>query len=173
MFSREEATAPPLRCVCPANSVSASGARDGLPVRRCVARGESGAACVQEVELGAARKAFDLALPSLGPYSLSFSRSGRYMAFCGGRGHLALLDWSRMYPACEAQVHETVRDVCVLHNEQFFAAAQKKYVYIYDKRGIEVHCCKSHLEPRALDFLPHHFLMVSTGDTGARAALVL
>ena len=29
-----------------------------------------------------------------------------------------------------------------LHNEQFFAAAQRKYVYIYDKRGLEVHCLK-------------------------------
>ncbi len=36
------------------------------------------------------------------------------------------------------QVKETTRDVCFLHNETFFAAAQKKYVYIYDKRGIEV-----------------------------------
>ena len=41
-----------------------------------------------------------------------------------------------------AQVRETVRDVTFLHNEQFFAAAQRKYVYIYDKRGLEVHCLK-------------------------------
>ena len=40
------------------------------------------------------------------------------------------------------QVRETVRDVQFLHNEQYFAAAQKKYVYIYDKRGLEVHCLK-------------------------------
>lgn len=40
------------------------------------------------------------------------------------------------------QVRETTRDVAILHNEQFFAAAQKKYVYIYDKRGLEVHCLK-------------------------------
>ena len=40
------------------------------------------------------------------------------------------------------QVHETIHDVTFLHNELFYAAAQKKYVYIYDHRGIEVHCLK-------------------------------
>ena len=45
----------------------------------------------------------------------------------------------RLLMCCVAQVRETVRDVCVLHNEQFFAAAQKKYAFIYDRSGIEVH----------------------------------
>ncbi len=39
-------------------------------------------------------------------------------------------------------MRETTHDVKMLHNDMFFAAAQKKYVYIYDKRGIEVHCLK-------------------------------
>ncbi len=43
-------------------------------------------------------------------------------------------------------MRETVRDVQFLHNEQFFAAAQRKYVYIYDKRGLEVHCLKVRLQ---------------------------
>jgi hypothetical protein len=46
------------------------------------------------------------------------------------------------FSASIPQVKETVRDVRFLHNELFFAAAQRKYVYIYDKRGIEVHCLK-------------------------------
>jgi hypothetical protein len=121
---------------------------------------------VQAVDEGAARKAFDLSLPDLGPYSVSFTRSGRWMAIAGDKGHLALMDWSRAHLATEVQVRETTRDVCVLHNEQFFAAAQRKYVYIYDRRGLEVHCCKEHTEPYVLDFLPHHFLLTSAGQSG-------
>ena len=44
-------------------------------------------------------------------------------------------------------MRETLRDVQFLHNDQFFAAAQKKYVYIYDKRGVEVHCLKARSSP--------------------------
>ncbi len=191
------------------------------------------AALVREAEEGAAQKAFDLALPALGPYALDFTRNGRFLLLGGRRGHLALLDWQRAKLLCEvqarapapaglgagrrpaavalggwlgcaarasgrrrgarrgaecpqrgvgcgpsrargcgpsrargcgparargarshgrraerpppgrAQVRETLRDVQFLHNDQFFAAAQRKYVYIYDKRGVEVHCLKA------------------------------
>eukprot|EP00775_Hariotina_reticulata_P010913 gene10913-11067_t len=121
---------------------------------------------VNAVEQGAARKAFDLALPELGPYSMSYSRSGRHMVIGGMKGHLAVMDWQTGQLSCEVQVRETTRDVTFLHNELFFAAAQKKYVYIYDKRGLEVHCLREHLEPAALEFLPHHFLLTSIGEPG-------
>ena len=77
------------------------------------------------------------------------------------------MDWPRYLLMCETQVRETTHDVCILHNEQFFAAAQKKYVYIYDRTGAEVHCCQEHHDPRALEFLPHHFLLASCGKPGA------
>jgi U3 small nucleolar RNA-associated protein 7 len=53
-----------------------------------------------------------------------------------------------------------------LHNELFFAVAQKKYVYIYDKTGLEVHQLKKHIDVNRLEFLPYHFLLVSVGNSG-------
>ena len=66
----------------------------------------------------------------------------------------------------ETQTRETIRDVTFLHSGQFFAAAQKKYVYVYDNRGTEIHCLKDHTEVSRLDFLPLHFLLTSVGDQG-------
>lgn len=64
------------------------------------------------------------------------------------------------------QVRETVRDVKFLHNEQFFAVAQKKYTYIYDKQGVEIHCLRDHISALKLEFLPHHFLLATTDKAG-------
>ena len=54
-----------------------------------------------------------------------------------------------------------------LHNEGFFAVAQRSNTYIYDQRGMEVHRLDAHVEPRCLQFLPHHFLLASLGHRGA------
>ncbi|KAF6265288.1 WD40-repeat-containing domain protein [Scenedesmus sp. NREL 46B-D3] len=121
---------------------------------------------VGAVEQGAARKAFDLSLPDLGPYRCAYSRAGRHMVLGGTKGHLAVMEWQSGHLTCEVQVKETTRDVTFLHNEMFFAAAQKKYVYIYDKRGLEVHCLRNHVAPEVLEFLPHHFLLSSIGEQG-------
>jgi len=118
------------------------------------------------VDVNAARKAFDLSLPSLGPYKVDFTPNGRDLLIGGRKGHLALVRWSDYRLISEIQTREAIRDVKFLHSGQFFAAAQKKYTYIYDNRGTEIHCLKDHTEVAKLDFLPAHFLLVSIGDQG-------
>lgn len=118
------------------------------------------------VDVNAARKAFDLDLPTLGPYAVDFTPNGRDLLMGGRKGHVAMIRWADYKLVTEVQLKETTRDVKFLHSGQFFAAAQKKYVYIYDNRGVEIHCLKEHVEPNRLDFLPHHFLLTSVGEQG-------
>lgn len=59
---------------------------------------------VEAVAAGAARKAFDLRLPELGPYRAAFSRAGRHLVLGGARGHLAVMEWQRQHLVCEVQV---------------------------------------------------------------------
>ncbi|KAJ2156980.1 putative U3 small nucleolar RNA-associated protein 7 [Coemansia sp. RSA 552] len=118
------------------------------------------------VDISTAGKIFDLKLPDFGPYAMDYSRNGRHMLIGGRKGHLATMDWRNGKLGCEIHVRETVRDVCWLHNQSLFAVAQKKYAYIYDSSGAEVHCLQKHDQPTALGFLPYHFLLASTGLTG-------
>jgi len=121
---------------------------------------------VREVDLSSSRKAFDIKLQEFGPYVVDYTSNGRYMVTAGRKGHLSIMDWKDLQLIKELQVRETVRDVKFLHNELFFAVAQKKYVYIYDRSGTEIHCLKDHTEPLKLEFLPKHFLLASTSKSG-------
>lgn len=124
------------------------------------------------VGIDTATKGFELKLDGgkqgvgLGPYRCDYTRNGRHLVIGGRKGHLAAFDWQTGKLSCEIQVRETVRDVKWLHNNSFFAAAQKKYVYIYDDAGIEIHKLKNHTEVNRLEFLPYHFLLASVGATG-------
>ncbi|XP_042511955.1 probable U3 small nucleolar RNA-associated protein 7 [Macadamia integrifolia] len=121
---------------------------------------------VREVDLLSSRKPFDMVLPELGPYTLDYTSSGRYMSVAGRKGHLAIIDMKNMCLIKEFQVRETVRDIVFLHNELFFAAAQKKYPYIYSRDGTELHCLKEHGAVVKLQFLKNHFLLASINKFG-------
>ena len=140
-----------------------------------------------------ARKKLDITLDKLGPYRCRFDRGGQYvnhapcsspahlcrgrscltppllprhMLLGGHKGHLAMMDWNRFQLQSEFHVRETTRDIAILHNYTLYATAQKKYVYIYDKDGVELHILRNHIQPNVLDFLPYHFLLVSVGQAG-------
>ncbi|KAL2116647.1 hypothetical protein VTJ04DRAFT_8815 [Mycothermus thermophilus] len=120
----------------------------------------------KEVGLEVAQKRFELKLTELGPYTCEYSRNGRDLILAGRKGHVATMDWRDGKLGCELQLGETVRDARFLHNNQFFAVAQKKYVYIYDHHGVELHCLKKHVEVSHMEFLPYHFLLATLSISG-------
>ncbi|KAF7324845.1 WD-REPEATS-REGION domain-containing protein [Mycena kentingensis (nom. inval.)] len=101
-----------------------------------------------------------------GPYRSRYTRNGRHLAIVGSAGHAATFDWITGTLHTELQLQETCRDITFLHDHSHFAIAQKKYVYIYDRDGVELHCLKSHIEPTRLEFLPYHWLLASVGNAG-------
>lgn len=120
------------------------------------------------VDVQTARKSFSIQLNDLGPYKIDYSRTGNHLLICGSKGHIASFDWKQGSLESEIQVGESVRAAKWLQGDnQFYAAAQKKYVFIYDNVGTEVHKLKDHIDVTSLEYLPFHFLLASTGNTGS------
>ncbi|KAM7275748.1 hypothetical protein ACFE04_017614 [Oxalis oulophora] len=109
-----------------------------------------------QLHISSAKNQYDIVLPDLGPYTIDFTANGRYMAAAGRKGHLAIVDMMSLNLYKEFQVGETVRDVAILENEQMFVAAQKKYTYIYNWKGTELHCLKVSLHPCTFTHLKEH-----------------
>ncbi|KAI0368542.1 BING4CT-domain-containing protein [Pilatotrama ljubarskyi] len=101
-----------------------------------------------------------------GPYRTRYTRNGRNLAVVGKKGHVATFDWQTGTLHAELQLRETCRDITFLQDHSHFAVAQNKYVFIYDRDGVELHKLKSHIEPTRLEFLPYHWLLVSIGNPG-------
>jgi U3 small nucleolar RNA-associated protein 7 len=118
------------------------------------------------VDMNTAKNIMDLKLPDFGPYCTSFSRNGRSLLLAGERGHVAMMDCQKTVLKMENQYRDTVYDVTFLHNENLWAASQSKYTYIYDDKGIEIHCLKGLERTYKLNFLPYHFLLTAVGHSG-------
>ena len=74
-----------------------------------------------------------------GPYYVDYTRNGKYLLLGGKKGHLSILDWKEKSLVTEFSVNERIRDVQFMQDEKLFAVAQKKYTYIYDNNGLEIH----------------------------------
>ena len=120
----------------------------------------------QDIALETAKKGFELRLDGLGPYTADYSRNGKHLLLAGRKGHIATMDWRDGKLGCELNLGETVRDAKWLHNNQYFAVAQKKYVYIYDAQGVEIHNLQDHIDVTHMEFLPYHFLLSTIGNAG-------
>lgn len=118
------------------------------------------------VDMNTAKNIMDLKLPDFGPYNTTFSRNGRSLLFAGEKGHVALMDCQRLKVKMENQFQDKFYDVHFLHNEHLWAASQSKYTYIYDDKGVEIHCIKGLERTYKLDFLPYHFLLTAVGHSG-------
>ena len=119
----------------------------------------------KDIGVETAKKGFELKLQGLGPYSAEYTRNGRGLLLAGRKGHVSTMDWRGGELGCELQLQETVRDAKWLHNDQYFAVAQKKYVYIYDANGVEIHSLQQHIEVTNMEFLPFHFLLATVVRT--------
>lgn len=119
----------------------------------------------EAVSVQQAKKSFELKL-DLGPYCADYTRNGKQLLLAGQKGHIATCDWRSGKPGCELNLNETVRDAKWLHNDQYFAVAQKKHVYIYDAAGVEIHVLRKYVETSHLEFLPYHFLLAGVENSG-------
>eukprot|EP00388_Colpodella_angusta_P017140 GDKJ01042450.1.p1 GENE.GDKJ01042450.1~~GDKJ01042450.1.p1 ORF type:complete len:586 (-),score=140.36 GDKJ01042450.1:67-1632(-) len=114
----------------------------------------------KNVDVGTGEKIVKLPL-NFGEYRVDTSRNGRYVVMGGHKGHLASYDTHSKKYASLVNVTESIRAVKYLHNHTMFAAAQRKYTYIYDQQGTELHCLRDASHCTHLDFLPYHFLLVT------------
>ncbi|KAM0676842.1 putative U3 small nucleolar RNA-associated protein 7 [Binucleata daphniae] len=105
-------------------------------------------------------KGYDIKLKR-GKYTVKTDQTGRYTLISELAGNVAMYDMKTKKLFYEINVNEHINDIIFLHNELFSAVAQKKYVYVYDSQGREIHCCRKIKNIKEMQFLDYHFLLTA------------
>ncbi|KAA6390338.1 MAG: putative U3 small nucleolar RNA-associated protein 7 [Streblomastix strix] len=105
---------------------------------------------VANVDITAARKKFTLDLHQYGPYSLDYTRNGRYFLLGGNKGHIFMADYIDFKPQCEINVNQSIRDG---------NAGVLKYMDTSTGQQISLH--KTHLGPcMVMEQNPHNAVIL-------------
>lgn len=108
-------------------------------------------------------KAYSIVLEN-GHYKNIHDNTGRFNLLSERRGQLAMFDVKTKHLFFDINLYDRINSATFLHNELFMAVAQRKNLFIYDKKGREVHCIRKHKNVLEMEFLQYHFLLASISD---------
>jgi U3 small nucleolar RNA-associated protein 7 len=120
---------------------------------------------ISAVDTQTQHKKFELVLDKLGPYKIDFSTNGTHLCLAGLRGHLANLKWKDFSLVGETQLKDKINDVKFLVDHSMIAVAQKRFVYMYTKEGVEMHILSKMAHMDRLAYLPRHMLLAAASTT--------
>ncbi|CAJ1006342.1 putative WD domain, G-beta repeat/BING4CT (NUC141) domain containing protein [Leishmania naiffi] len=116
------------------------------------------------VDLQTQQKRYSLVLDKLGPYKIDFSMNGTHLLLAGLRGHMANINWKSFQLEGETQLKDRISDAVFLVDHSMTAVAQKKFVYMYTKKGTEMHLLSKMAHMDRLGYLPKHMLLAATSS---------
>ena len=117
------------------------------------------------VNIKTKQKKFDLVLDKLGPYKIDFSSNGTHLALAGLRGHFATLNWKKFALTGETQLKDRCTDLKFCVDNSIVALAQRRFVYLYSKEGVEMHVLPKMANMSRLEYLQKHMLLCATSST--------
>lgn len=117
-----------------------------------------------QVDVGTKSKAYKLHLEN-GPFASRYTPSGDAVLYFGN-SDVYSVDTVKLVPHCERQIQDKIHDATFLHRHTYFALAQSKAVYVYDRQGVEVHALRTFGEIRKLAFLHDHMLLAALSIRG-------
>lgn len=116
------------------------------------------------VDVGTREKAYSLVMDD-GPYTVRYSPSGDGVLYLGQKEVISM-NPMKLAINCERKMGDEIYDGTFLHSSEFYALAQSKAVYIYNKQGVEIHVLRDAKQVRSVKFLQDHFLLASVSEGG-------